>query len=219
MHHTEEVQQRLEEVQGLLAHLETASWEEEDWGILQRVLQSYAQLLGTLFEAQMTLKRLQALLFGRRRRRRTSSASEASADVVGRGEDAGGGGHEGQSAALEQAKPAAAGHTPRSGGHRPGYGRLSAAVYEGAERVACRHEDLRIGEVCPVCGQGRLYAIPPGVEMRLDGNALLSAVRHELEKLRCSACGQVFTASVPAAAGTEKSTARARAVLALARYY
>jgi transposase len=55
--------------------------------------------------------------------------------------------------------------------------------------------------------------------MRLDGNALLSAVRYELEKLRCSACGQVFTASVPAAAGTEKYTARARAILALGRYY
>ena len=55
--------------------------------------------------------------------------------------------------------------------------------------------------------------------MRFDGNALLSAVRYELEKLRCSACGQIFTASVPAAAGTEKYTARARAVLALARYY
>jgi hypothetical protein len=55
--------------------------------------------------------------------------------------------------------------------------------------------------------------------MRLDGNALVSAVRYELEKVRCSACGQIFTASVPAAAGTEKYTARARAVLALARYY
>jgi hypothetical protein len=55
--------------------------------------------------------------------------------------------------------------------------------------------------------------------MRLDGNALLSAVRYELEKLRCSACGQIFTAAVPAAAGTEKYTARARAVLVLARYY
>jgi transposase len=61
--------------------------------------------------------------------------------------------------------------------------------------------------------------LPPGVEMRLDGNALLSAVRYELEKVRCSACGQIFTANVPAAAGTEKYTARARAVLALARYY
>jgi len=55
--------------------------------------------------------------------------------------------------------------------------------------------------------------------MRLDGNALLLAVRYEVEKLRCSACGQIFTAAVPAAAGTEKYTARARAVLALARYY
>src|SRR5262249_61212132 len=55
--------------------------------------------------------------------------------------------------------------------------------------------------------------------MRLDGNALLSAGRYELEKVRCSACGQIFTASVPATAGTEKYTARARAVIALARYY
>src|SRR5262245_58627054 len=55
--------------------------------------------------------------------------------------------------------------------------------------------------------------------MRLDGNALLSAVRYELEKLRCSACGQIFTASVPTGAGTEKYSARARAVLARARYY
>ena len=76
-----------------------------------------------------------------------------------------------------------------------------------------------MGERCPACGRGQLYRLPPGVEMRLDGNALLSAVRYELEKLRCSACGQIFTASVPAAAGTEKYTARARAVLALARYY
>jgi hypothetical protein len=64
-----------------------------------------------------------------------------------------------------------------------------------------------------------LYRLPPGVEMRLDGNALLSAVRYALEKLWCSACGQIFTASVPAAAGTEKYTARARAILVLARYY
>ena len=53
--------------------------------------------------------------------------------------------------------------------------------------------------------------------MRLDGNALLSAVHSELEKLRCSACGQIFTASVPVGAGPEKYTTRARAVLALAR--
>ena len=81
-----------------------------------------------------------------------------------------------------------------------------------AVTVECRHEALAVGERCPACGRGTLYRLPPGVEMRLDGNALLSAVRYELEKLRCSACGQIFTASVPATVGTEKYTARARAV-------
>jgi len=92
-------------------------------------------------------------------------------------------------------------------------------IYEGAERVECRHEALAVGQRCPVCGQGRLYGVPPGVEIRIDGNALLSAIRYELEKLRCSACGQVFTASLPEAAGEEKYSPRARAVLAVSRYY
>jgi hypothetical protein len=85
--------------------------------------------------------------------------------------------------------------------------------------VECRHEELAVGQRCPVCGQGTLYALPPGVEMRLDGHALLSAIRYELEKLRCSACGQIFTAPLPEEAGTEKYSARARAVLTVGRYY
>ena len=76
-----------------------------------------------------------------------------------------------------------------------------------------------VGQRCPVCGQGTLYELPPGVEIRLDGHALLSAIRYELHKLRCSACGQIFTAPLPEEAGTEKYSARARAVLAVGRYY
>jgi len=82
-----------------------------------------------------------------------------------------------------------------------------------------RHETLEVGERCPVCGRGRLYRVAPGVEIRLDGHALLSAVRYVLEKFRCSACGQVFTAAAPPEAGTDKYSARARAVLVLERYY
>jgi hypothetical protein len=64
-----------------------------------------------------------------------------------------------------------------------------------------------------------LDRIEPGVDIRLDGQALLSAGRYVLEKLRCSAWGQVFTAAVPAEAGAEQYSARARAVLVLGRYY
>ena len=55
------------------------------------------------------------------------------------------------------------------------------------------------------------------MERRLDGNALLSAIRYEVEKLRCWACGEVFTAALPDGPGEEKSSARARAVLGLGR--
>ena len=83
--------------------------------------------------------------------------------------------------------------------------------------MVCQHETLAVGERCPVCGRGRLYRVEPGIEVRLDGHALLSAVRYAREKFRCSACGQVFTAA--SLAGAEKYSTRARAVLVLGRYY
>jgi hypothetical protein len=55
--------------------------------------------------------------------------------------------------------------------------------------------------------------------MRIDGHALLSAIRYELEKLRCSACGQIFTAGLPDGAGEAKYSPQARAVLAVGRYW
>lgn len=225
MRQAQEVQQRLDEVKALRERLSPARWREEDWGVLERVLWSYEQLLATLFEAQITLKRLQTLLFGKRRRRPQTSvagASGAGDSEAGSREEAGGhsaerGGDTRPGAGVGASDDA--GNRRHSGGHRPGYGRLEAEAYVEAERVECRHEALAVGERCPVCGQGRLYRLPPGVEIRIDGNALLSAMRYELEKLRCSACGQVFTAKLPDEAGAEKYSPRARAVLALGRYY
>jgi hypothetical protein len=146
-----EVQQSLAEVRALWAPLETARWVEADGGMFQRVWRSYARRLGTLCEAQMTLKRLQTQLLGTRWRRRTapaSGAAEASEEAVGRGEaggvGAGGGGNQAQGAEGGAALPG--GTAPRSGGQRPGSGRLGAEADEGAERVECRHEDWRRGE-------------------------------------------------------------------------
>jgi transposase len=230
MSQAQEVKQSLDEVRSLLAHLETARWVEEDWGRLQRVLRSYERLLVTLFEAQITLKRLQALVFGQRRRPSSRAAPGAGQGLQGDDSLPGAAGARAACAHKEEGRADARREAGRgasdtgvevtpSGGHRPGSGRLEAEAYVGAERVECRHEALAVGERCPVCGQGRLYRLPPGVEIRIDGNALLTAIRYEVEKLRCSACGQVFTAQLPAEAGAEKYSPRARAVLALGRYY
>ena len=61
MSQAHEVQQHLDEVRALRERLDTGQWQEEDWGRLERVLGSYERLLSMLFEAQITLKRLQTL--------------------------------------------------------------------------------------------------------------------------------------------------------------
>jgi transposase len=209
----EDVQLSREEGEALIERLEHNTLSAADRQLLVKVLTCYFWLLFALREAKLSLKRIKALVFGEKPKPPKPPAAD--------GMPSGGSGGENvvstnSSQGVHAAGPAAA---PAKKPPPPGHGRQGADVYRAAETVVCRHEELAVGERCPACGRGTLYRLPPGVEMRLDGNALLSAVRYEVEKLRCSACGQVLTASVPAAAGTEKYTARARAVLALARYY
>ena len=201
-----------------------------DCQVLIKVVRLHFWLVFALQESKLGLKRLRALLFGKAPKPHEPPASETwspSAPPVGTGDNAG------ESLPGEEAAPVAhevraetqpgvsdAESTPKpTGGHRPGTGRLGADAYAGAERVACRHEELAVGQRCPVCGQGTLYELPPGAEIRIDGHALLSALRYERQKLRCSACGQIFTAALPDEAGDEKYSARARAVLVVGRYY
>jgi transposase len=214
MKRPEEVQLSREDGEALRTRLAGDALTTADRRVLDQVLQWYFWLLFVLQEATFSLKRLRAILFGDKPKKRQSPSSSRSSD----GSDGAG-----EVGAASTAVCGATVEDHRSdgsaGGHRPGHGRQGAAAYPGAERVTCRHETLAVGERCPVCGQGRLYAVPPGVELRIDGNALLSAIRYEVEKLRCSACGAVFTATLPVDAGTEKYSPRARAVLALGRYY
>jgi hypothetical protein len=213
MKQPEDVQLSREDGEALLARLEANTLTAEDRRVLGKVLTYYFWLLFALREAKLSLKRIKALVFGEKPKPPKPPSSE--------GTPSGGsaGGSETRDSSSQEVPSSAANTAPAKNPPPPGHGRHGADVYRAARTVECRHEELAIGERCPACGCGSLYRLPPGVEMRLNGNALLSAVRYELEKLRCSACGQVFTAAVPAAAGTEKYTARARAVLALGRYY
>lgn len=206
----------------LIVRVHQSGLSVEDAGVVEQVIRMYFWVVFALQEAKLSVKRLRTLLFGKGTPappRRVPAAATASApDGKGKGagewramEEAASATESGASGTEVTFKP--------TGGHRPGTGRLGADAYASAERVECHHEDLAVGQRCPVCGQGRLYELPPGGEIRLDGHALLSALRYELQKLRCSACGQIFTASLPAEAGDEKYSARARAVLAIGRYY
>ena len=87
MSQAHEVQQRLDEVQALRERLGTRQWQEEDWGLLERVLGSYERLLSMLCEAQITLKRLQTLIFGKRRRHGRASGTSTGGEAPGGGDD------------------------------------------------------------------------------------------------------------------------------------
>jgi hypothetical protein len=220
MTHPESLTLSTEEGEAILARLALYAPSRSDCEILMQVVRWYFWLVFALQETKITVKRLRKLLFGKSLKpsptpEESSESSQADGDETTPCDvleaDAG----EGATPAGEA--PPEAPQTPEQvkpkGGHRPGTGRLGADAYVGAERIECRHEELAAGQRCPVCGQGTLYELPPGRQIRIDGHALLSALRYELQKLRCSACGQIFTAPLPEEAGEEKYSPRARAVL------
>ena len=211
--------------EALIARVHRSDLPRADAETVEWVIRMYFHVVFALQEAKLSVKRLRSLLFGKPAAPvplpaasltpRQPDDAEASA-CAGLAADAA------TDQPAHHASPVAAqtpGQATPKGGHRPGTGRLGAAAYAGATRMECRHEELAVGQRCPVCGQGTLYQLPAGVEIRLDGNALLSAMHYELEKLRCSACGEIFTAGLPAGVGEEKYSAQARAVLAVSRYY
>jgi transposase len=209
--------------EALIARVHRSDLPRADAETVEWVIRMYFYVVLALQEGTLNTKQLRSLLFGKTpspspeeslaasqvdgEAVRTCPVLEAEAESGATTNQA----PLGESQQPERAKP--------QGGHRPGTGRLGAVAYGGATRVECRHEELAVGQRCPVCGQGNLYELPAGVEIRLDGNALLSAMRYELEKLRCSACGAIFPAGLPEGVGEEKYSARARAVLAVSRYY
>jgi transposase len=213
-----------EDGEAIIARLTVYAPTPADCELLIVVIRLHFWLMFALQEAKLSLRRLRNVLFGKASTAKeqpesdeqtTPSETPASTDAATQAVrvDAVGGGEADSPEASESVSP-----KPK-GGHRPGTGRLGADAYVGAERLECRHEELAAGQRCPACGQGALYELPPGVEIRIDGHALLSALRYELQKLRCSACGMIFTAPLPQTAGTAKYSPRARAVLVVSRYY
>ena len=213
----EEVTLSREDGEALRQRLAGDTLTAADRRVLDLVLQWYFWLLFALQEATFSLKRLRVLLFGKQpATRRTLPPAGTASDAT----DSPGSMDSTPAPGVPEAMQGTDAEKPPSAAkRRPGPGRRGADTYRGAEHVECRHETLAAGERCPVCGRGRLYRVAPGVDIRLDGHALLSAVRYVLEKFRCSACGQVFTAAAPSEVGVDKYSARARAVLVLGRYY
>ena len=101
----------------------------------------------------------------------------------------------------------------------PGHGRNGAEAFAGAQKVAIANQKLTHGDRCPACGKGNVYGQKePKVLVRIVGQAPLAATVYSLERLRCGACGQVFTAEEPEGVGPEKHDETAAAMIAQLKY-
>src|SRR5215475_9263492 len=100
-----------------------------------------------------------------------------------------------------------------------GHGRNGAEAFSGASNIEIRHPNLKHGDRCPECGQGNVYGQKePKVLVRIVGQAPLAATVYSLERLRCGACGKVFTAQEPEGVGPEKYDETATAMVAQLKY-
>lgn len=104
---------------------------------------------------------------------------------------------------------------------KKGHGRNGADAYQGADIVEVLHPNLNPGGACPteVC-DGRLYEMSePGILIRVTGAPLASAIRYNLQKLRCAVCEVIYTAPLPDGVSDKKYDAKFIAMLMINKYF
>ena len=103
---------------------------------------------------------------------------------------------------------------------KPGHGQNGKDGLPGATHVPVTHEDLQTGDLCPKCPNGKVYPVAEaGVLVRFVGMAPIDATVYLLEKLRCNACGLIFTAKAPEeAGGTKKYDETVSTAVAMMKY-
>jgi transposase len=210
---------RLDQLKAILDRARTGPLSSEDHATLTAAVDTLAFLTQELEAKGTTIDRLRRMLFG--------ASTEKTSTIFG--EAAAGGGHAPAVGTPVQTNAAATADTAGSAGatgtqapdkpKAPGHGRNGAAAYIGAEKIKVPHTTLHSGDLCPACQKGKLYPLPqPALLLRVRAMAPLVASRYELDRLRCNACGEVFTAETPEGVGPDKYDETAAAMIGLLRY-
>ena len=148
-----------------------------------------------------------------------SSTSEATTSPDADSADPNSANHASSTATESSAPATNVEETPRRGKNA---GRTPASAYATANKIRVPHEHLHAGDPCPGCAHGKLCPRKrPRRIVKVDGSPALVASCWELDSLRCSGCGEVYTATPPpaaVAAEAEKYSETAAAVIAYLHY-
>jgi transposase len=209
---------RSEQLEGLRQRLQQRHLLDSDWDLLDGVLIFLFRILRSAEEMRISLGRLQNLLFGKKTE--NSHRNKQDPPPGDDDEDPSGGSPTGAGPDTAGSGSTSRQDQNRSEKHRPsGHGRMGASAYLAARTIHCSHPDLQAKQPCPCCRKGTLYLLrDPSIEIRIIGSPVLTAREYERERLRCSSCGAVLTAPLPADAPLEKYDARAKVLLAVLKY-
>jgi transposase len=196
----ERIDVKTDELKQALERSRQAPLEDPDYRKLEAAVNTLDYLTELVADKDTTIRHLRQLLLG--------SSTEKTRDVL-------------QKAGVEPAtamKPEDV-EAQTEGDAQPGHGRNGAEAFRGARKVDIAHQTLAHGARCSECGQGNVYRQKePKVLVRIVGQAPLAATVYSLERLRCGACGQVFTAQEPEEVGPEKYDEKAAAMIAQLKY-
>ena len=187
-----------EQIDALLQRASQNKLEETDLDIIKTLVQAIVLLHQAVDDKAASIKRLLRTIFG------ASSETKKKLFQEGQNND-----REGTQDPSQRPAPK---EPPK------GHGRNGKDDYTGAAKCTYPHESLKPGDICPLCGQGKVYPIKPKSPIRITATAPLTATIHELESLRCNCCLEVFTAAPPEDIGEEKYDEAARSMIAILKY-
>ena len=139
---------------------------DEHYEAIKAVVESYAYIAELVGEKNITIRRLQKILFG--------ASTEKTAAVTGAATDSEVGPLDDEDAATDPSGETGSETTAKndSSTSGKGHGRNGADAYHGAEKIEVPHESLQPGDACPDCTQGTVYeAARPGVLVRITGHS------------------------------------------------
>ena len=184
-----------EQIDALLQRASQNKLEETDLDIIKTLIQTIQLLYQAIDDKAASIKRLLRTIFG--------ASSETKKKLLQ--ED-------------DQEETQDPSQKPPHKKPPKGHGRRGKDDYTGAEKCTYAHESLKPGDICPLCGQGKVYPIKPKILIRITATAPLSATIHEMESLRCNLCSEIFTAAPPEDIGEEKYDEAARSMIAILKY-
>lgn len=197
-----------EEIEALVHRLDNKCLLNNDYELLTEVLRAMIWLSFSLQEKELSIKRLRSI-FGIK----TESAKKLLELAHGKAtenQDLADSNLE-ENGSRSESKESNRADKKKNHGHRP------SSDYTQASVIDIPHQSLKKGDSCPECLKGRLFQLKSGTIIRIIGQPWLQVEIHKPERLRCSLCGKIFTATSPSDAGS-RADHSAKAIVTLLKY-